>query len=74
VIPKGLVNKQKTRPPSTKGPVKATLELKGQPGGFHLDNPQYFSTMDDNNVKGIMKKRNTDIEEAPFTSDAKTME
>lgn len=47
VVPKGLVNKQKARPPSTKGPIKATLEIKAQPGGFHLDDRKNFNTYDD---------------------------
>ena len=47
VVPKGLVNKLKSRPPSTKGPIKATLEIKAQPGGFHLQNRNNFNTFDD---------------------------
>jgi len=47
IKPKGLVNKSKARPPSAKGPVKATLEIKGQPGGLHLENKRNFSTVDE---------------------------
>ena len=46
--PKGLVNKSKARVPSSKGPIKATLEIKGQPGGLHVEKAaRNFSTVDE---------------------------
>jgi hypothetical protein len=49
----------------SKGPIKATLEIKSQPGGLHLEDTRNFSTVEISSSKGIIKKKtiNSDIEE-----------